>query len=98
MVGREAAQAVLDRLHHPFARQAAAVGALADRVGELGRNHPLVALGRDHPTDDLLGPAAIVGVGRVNEVDAGVARLADDPGRIGFVSGAAEVHDAEAER
>ena len=79
-VGAEPAQAVLDFAHDPAARVAELVRVVAHRAVHLGREHDVVApaAGSALP-DDLLGLAARVDVGGVDEVDARVERAVDDP-------------------
>ena len=98
VIGTEPAQAFLGGLHHPFARQPAAVRPLAHRIGKLGRHHPVVALVADRPADDLLGLTGIVGVCRVDEVDALLARFRHDAARRRLVGRGAERHGADGER
>ena len=98
VIGAEPFQARIGRLHHPFAREAALVHPLAHRVGELGRQDPLVPLCGDASTGDLLGTALVIGIGRVDEIHAGIAGASDDPHRCRLVGRPAEHHGAEAER
>ena len=95
----QAPQRVLDRRHDPAARAAAAVGVLAHRHEELGRQDDVVAAALERLADDLLGLAGGVDVGGVDEVDAGVERGVDDADRVVVVGVApgAEHHRAEAE-
>ena len=72
VVGLQAAQAGLDGAPHVEAGEAALVGSVADRVGDLGGQHPAVAGLLEGAADHLLGAAVGVDVGRVDEVDAGV--------------------------
>ena len=74
-VGAEAAQAGFALLDDPAARVAELVRAVAHRAVHLGREHDLVAAAFERLADDLLGLAARVDVGGVDEVDAGVERL-----------------------
>jgi hypothetical protein len=75
----EALQAVLGRLHHPAPSPAAAIRPERRQArAHLGRDQPMAAVGLDRAADDPLGLAAGIGVGRVDHVAAGVARLADD--------------------
>jgi hypothetical protein len=78
VIGAEATQRVFDRLDHPFARLAAEVGALVVRIGELGGQHPVIAIGLDALPHDFLGGAIAIDIGGVDEVDALLARLVDD--------------------
>ena len=55
----------------------------------------LVALAAHEPAEELLGAALVVDVGRVDEVDAGVARGAPDLPGGRLVGVAAERHRAE---
>ena len=96
----EAPQAVLDRARDPAARVAELVRIVAHLAVELGGQHDVVALAaRQGLADDLLGLAARVDVGGVDEVDPGVERGVDDPDRLVVVGVApgAEHHGAEAE-
>ena len=90
-------QAAPGRLEDPFARRAALVGTRTHDAVELGGDDPVVALVADGAADHLLGLAAVVDVGGVDEVDAGVARRGDHALRFGLVGRAAEHHGAEAE-
>ena len=56
------------------------VRVLPGRAAELGGEHDVVAAALQRLADHLLGVA--VGVGGVDDVDAGVERLVDDPGRV----------------
>ena len=78
IVSAQPLQAPLRRLQDPFARQAALVGTAAHGVADLGREHPAVALACNDASGHFLGAALIVLVGGVDEVDAGLARAADD--------------------
>ena len=94
----QAAQAGLGGQDAVAARQAAVVGALPRRIGELGGQHPPLALAADQAAGDLLGTAVIVDIRRVDEVDPGLPRTGcDAPGDV-LLGGAAEHHGAEAER
>jgi hypothetical protein len=59
------------------------VRVLPDRTTELGGEHDVVPAALQRLADHLLGVA--VGVGGVDDVDACVDRLVDDPGRVGGV-------------
>lgn len=98
VAGAEPLQAGLDGAHDPMPGRAGAVGVRGALVGELGGDHPGVAVAGDGAADDPLGLAAGVGVGGVDEVHARVARLADDAQRGGLVGRSAKIHGAEAER
>ena len=71
------------------------VGVLPDRAAELGGEHDVVAASFQSLADDVLGVA--VGVGGVDEVDAGVKRLVDDAGRVlgGIAHGGGEHQGAQ---
>src|SRR4030095_273775 len=69
-VGAETPQAGFGRLHNPSPRQPSVVRAGAHRIGALGGEDPVAALGADETADDLLGQALVVNVRRVDEVDA----------------------------
>ncbi len=98
VVGAEPLQALFRRLQHPAPRQPAVIGIVADRVGEFGRQHPVLPVVGNRAADHLLGVAAVVGIRRVDEVDAGLARLGDDPRRGRLVGRPAEHHGAQADR
>jgi len=101
VVGVEAAEAVIDGAVQPFAPQPPHVGILAHldhRVGDLGRQHPAVAVLADQLSDDALGGTEGIGVGGVDEVDAGVAPCLDDPLGCVLEDLVAEHHGAEADR
>jgi len=84
-------------------REPAPVGSIAHLAVDLRRDDELVAVvGGDRLADDLLGFAAGVDVGGVEEVDARVQRLADEVDALLAVAdhpvlAAAEVHAAETE-
>ena len=99
-VGAQPAQAVLDLLDDPAARVAELVGIVAHLAVDLGGQDrvvtPAPGEGLAH---DLLGLAARVDVGGVDEVDARVEGPVDDVDRLVVVALApgAEHHRAEAE-
>ena len=97
-VGAEPLQAFLGGLQHPAPRQPAAVGIAAHLVGELGRKDPALPVVGNGASDHLFGIAAIIGVRGVDEVDAGLVRLGDDPHRGGLIGRPAEHHGAETDR
>ena len=80
VVGPQATQRVLHGDNDPPPRGALVTGVLPDRAAELGGEHNLVPAPFQGLANDVLGVA--VGVGGVDEVDAGVQRPADDAGRI----------------
>ena len=98
IVGAEPLQAFVGGLQHPASRQSAAVGIVAHGVGELGREYQSVPAVGNGAADHLLGIAARIGVGGIDEVDAGLARLGDDPRRRRLVGRPAEHHGAQAYR
>jgi hypothetical protein len=81
-VGFQAPQRRLDLAYHPAARVPGLVGVLAHRAVELrSEHHVLAPAAGERLADDLLGLAARVHVGGVDEVDARVERSVDDPDR-----------------
>ena len=104
VVDLQAAQRVLDLADDPAARVARLVGVLVVHVAvELGGQEDVVAAalaGLQRLADDLLGLAAGVDVGGVDDVDAGVEGAVDDRDRLVVVGVAprAEHHRAEGQR
>ena len=104
VVDLQAAQRVLDLADDPAARAARLVGVLVVHVAvELGGQEDVVAAalaGLQRLADDLLGLAAGVDVGGVDDVDAGVEGAVDDRDRLVVVGVAprAEHHRAEGQR
>lgn len=98
VVGPQPLQRSLDRLDDPTPGTAAAVGALAHRSVELGRQHDLVAASLECLSDDLLGLAVAVHIGGVDEVDALVQRPVDHAHAVVVIRIAhlAEHHGAQA--
>ena len=94
----EPAEAGLHRDEGVAARQPSGVRPVAGGVGELGRQHPPIALRLDRAPGDALALAAGVDVGGVDEVDAALSRAVDDARGVGLGGGAAEHHGAEAKR
>jgi hypothetical protein len=76
------------------------LGSLAHAAVDLGREHDVVAPVLQRLADDLLGLAARVHVGGVDEVDPRVEGAVDDLDRVVVVrvAPAAEHHGAEAQR
>jgi hypothetical protein len=64
----------------------------------LRREHDAVAAPGERTADDDLALALVVHVRRIDEVEPAVERGVDDPDRLGFAGGAAEVERAEAQR
>ena len=100
VVGLQATQRVLHGGDDPAPRGALLVRVLAGRAAEhraaeLGGEHDLVPAPFQGLADDVLGVA--VGVGGVDEVDAGVQRLVDDAGRVlgGIAHGCGEHQGAQ---
>ncbi len=101
VVDAEAAQAVVERGEKPAARAAPVVAPVAHRQARLGGEHDVVAAAGDGLADHLLGLAAVVRVGGVDEVDPGLKGCIDDGGDLvlgGTSDLLAEVHRAEHER
>ncbi len=98
VIGAEALEARIARLDDPFARQAALVRSVAHCIGQLGGKDPAIALLGDRGADDLFGAAVVIGVGGIDEIDPGVARLGDDAIARRRVGAPAEHHRAEADR
>jgi len=80
VVGPQPPKRVLDGGDDPAPRGPLVVRALPDRAAELGGEHDVVPAALQRLADHLLGVA--VGVGGVDDVDARVDRLVDDPGRV----------------
>ncbi len=101
VVGLQAAQAGLAGVADVPGREPRRVRPAVAPVEDLGGEHdllpPLPALG-EPATDDRLGLAAAVDVGRVEEVDALFERRVHDGEAVGLVGPRAEVHRAEAQR
>jgi hypothetical protein len=80
-------EARLHALENVVASGPAGVRALAHLAEHLGRDHHVVAWDfqiLQRLTGDLFGGAGRVDVGGVDEVDAGIQRLTDQPFRIGL--------------
>src|SRR5260370_34557890 len=60
--------------------------------------HPVATAVGKGAADHLFGIAAIVSIGGVNKIDAGLARFCHDPRRGRLVGRAAEHHGAQANR
>jgi hypothetical protein len=100
VIGAQAAQAVLARADDPAPRVSLLVDVVAHPAVHLGgEHHPIPAAGQGL-ADDLLRLAGRVHVGGVDEVDPGVQRPLDDPGRLVMIRIAPgpEHHRAQAKR
>ena len=82
VVGAQPAQAVLHLTHQPAPRGAGHVGIITHREVGLGGEHDSVAPAAQRLADDLLRFAVRVHVRRVDEVDASVEGLMNDPYRL----------------
>ena len=80
VVDTEAAQAVVEGGDQPAAGAALVVALVAHRHERLGGEHDVVAPSGDGGADHLLGLAAAVHVGRIDQVDPGVEGGVDDGG------------------
>jgi hypothetical protein len=100
VVGLQPPQRVLDLGDDPPARRAPPVRGLAHGIGELRREHHVVPAALQRLADDFFGLTGGVHVGRVDQVDAGLERFADDADRVVVVAVAegAEHHGAESVR
>src|SRR6266576_3050841 len=74
------------------------IGIVADLVGELCREDPVLPVIRNGAADHLFGFAAIISVGRVDKIDAGLARLRHDARRGRLIRRPAEHHGAQTNR
>src|SRR5216117_2987872 len=74
------------------------IGIVADLVGEFCREDPVLPVVRNGAADHLLGLAAIIGVGRVDKIDAGLARLRHDARRGRLIRRPTEHHGPETNR
>jgi hypothetical protein len=99
VAGLQARKTLLRAAQEPAPADAAAIGAgWRQPRAHLGSDDPRIAVAPDGAADDLLRATPAVGVGRVDEVDAGLARLLRDAVGLGFVRLVAEHHRTEAER
>ena len=80
VIGSEAAQRTVDRRHDVLARQPAVVRVVAHRVEQFRRDDDGVAVGEvaDRAAENLLGDAARIHVGGVEEVDAALERALEE--------------------
>src|SRR6202022_803452 len=67
-------------------------------VGKFSGEHPVVPAVGNGAADHLLGIAAVISVGGVDEVDAGLACFRNDPRRSRLIGRPAEHHGAQADR
>ncbi len=80
IVSAQARQAGVDTVEHVLAAQTAAVRDTVHRAEtDLGRQHPFVAVTGNRFADDFFRTAVGVDVGGVDEIDALVPGLVDDP-------------------
>jgi hypothetical protein len=101
VIDPEAAQGLLDLVDDPAAGAAGVVGARSHGTVDLGGDDDVVAASLQGTTQDLLGGAAGVDVGAVDEVDPGIHCGVDDPDAVVNVDVAAvetEHHCAQAVR
>jgi hypothetical protein len=100
MIGLQAAERRLDRLHDPASRIALLVRILAHGSVHLGGQHYTVASAFQRLADNLLRLAAAIPVGGVDEVDAEIQSFVDDADAVVVVGIAqsAEHHRAQAVR
>ena len=97
VVGVEAAQAGVERVHEVLARGAAPVRAFAHGAGGLRGDDDVAAVGLEVRRQELLRLAAAVDVGGIEEGDAQVDALVDDVAGALCVDAPAEVVAAEAD-
>ncbi len=90
-------QALLHAADQPLARIVRLVRALAHHVADLAGQHPVVALPLQQLAHHLLGPAVVVDVGGVDEIQAVVARGSDDARGLVIGRLLAEHHGAQAQ-
>src|SRR5919198_1291189 len=79
VVGLKATQRIFDGSREPASRTAALIGIVAHRPEYLGGDHDVISAAFQRLADDLLGLALAVPVGGVDEVDAEIECLVDDP-------------------
>jgi len=87
IIEAEAAQAVVDGVHHMLAREADFVRARAHRAAQLCRNDDVFAVGAEvlqRAAEDFLRDAARIDIGGVEEIDAGLQGLLDEGARFLF--------------
>jgi hypothetical protein len=97
VVRLQALEAGFGRLHEMPAREAAVGYVGAGGLGDLGRQHPAIALRLDGGANHGFRSALGVDVGRVDEVDAAVGGVIDDALRLRRVGRPAKHHGAEAD-
>ncbi len=106
VVDPEAPQAVVAGAHEVLTRETRVVRSVPDREARLRRDEQSIAPPLDRCPDDLLGDAARVDVGGVDDVDTGVQAAIDEKPRAAPVGGsdllevsaATEGHRAQGER
>jgi hypothetical protein len=79
VIGLQPAQRTLHGTGDPAARIALLVRIVAHRSMHLGGQHHMLAPALQRLADDLLGLAAAIPVGRIDEIDTGIQRLVDHP-------------------
>ncbi|MNY30258.1 hypothetical protein D3C86_1643550 [compost metagenome] len=77
-VRTHARQALLHAAHQPLARVMRLVRPLADRVADLAGQHPVMALPLQQLAHHFFRAAFVVDIGRINKIDAMVARRRND--------------------
>jgi hypothetical protein len=98
VVQLEARETLVHRPREPEPAEPAPVRTMGRQArAPLGRDDPAIAVGPDCPPDDPLRLASGIGVGRVEEVDAGLGRASHDPQRLGLAGLVSEHHGAEAQ-
>ncbi len=97
IVGLQAAQAVFHGAEQMLARQAEVVRPFAHGKACLGSDDQLVAVAVAQPApDNLLGDAARVDIGCINEISAGLDKPIHHLDALGFGALASEGHGAQA--
>ena len=97
VVGPQPAQAGLGRLHDPLPREAPPVRPWTHGIGNLGSQDPCVPLGRYGAAGHFLGSSFVVCIGRIDEINPGVARAVDDAFGGRLIRLPPEHHRAEAD-
>src|SRR5208282_4598239 len=81
---------LLDRAEQMLAPDADTIRALAHRQADLGRDHHLLArrIVQKRCTENFLALARVIGVGRVEEIDAAIERPLDEGAALARIEGA----------